>query len=83
MPGNGVDLQRGRIQMMATAHRSPPFGGGKIRSISVVKGSWIKVAGGTLYYAGIDWADPQLGRRSMKLMAEEVMPRVNAAIAKG
>jgi len=38
---------------------------------------------GTLYYAGIDWADPQLGRRSMQLMAEEVMPRVNAAIGKG
>ena len=35
---------------------------------------------GTLYYAGIDWADPELGRRSMQLMAEEVMPRVNAAI---
>ena len=38
---------------------------------------------GTLYYAGIDWADPHLGRRSMQLMAEEVMPRVNAAIGKG
>jgi alkanesulfonate monooxygenase SsuD/methylene tetrahydromethanopterin reductase-like flavin-dependent oxidoreductase (luciferase family) len=35
---------------------------------------------GTLYYACHDWADPGLGRRSMQLMAEEVMPRVNAAI---
>jgi alkanesulfonate monooxygenase SsuD/methylene tetrahydromethanopterin reductase-like flavin-dependent oxidoreductase (luciferase family) len=35
---------------------------------------------GTLYYACHDWADPALGRRSMQLMAEEVMPRVNAAI---
>jgi hypothetical protein len=26
--------------------------------------------------------DPALGRRSMQLMAEQVMPRVNAAIAK-
>ncbi len=35
---------------------------------------------GTLVYACHDWADPALGRRSMQLMAEEVMPRVNAAI---
>ena len=36
---------------------------------------------GTLLYAGHDWADAELGRRSMVLMAEEVMPKVNAAIA--
>ena len=35
---------------------------------------------GTLLYACHDWQDPALGRRSMELMAEEVMPRVNAAI---
>jgi len=35
---------------------------------------------GTLLYAGHDWADPQLARRSMQLMAEQVMPAVNAAI---
>ncbi len=35
---------------------------------------------GTLYYACHDWVDPALGKRSMQLMAEEVMPRVNAAI---
>ena len=35
---------------------------------------------GTLLYAGHDWAEPALARRSMQLMAEEVMPRVNAAI---
>jgi alkanesulfonate monooxygenase SsuD/methylene tetrahydromethanopterin reductase-like flavin-dependent oxidoreductase (luciferase family) len=37
---------------------------------------------GELVYAGMDWVDQKLGRRSMQLMAEEVMPRVNAAIAK-
>lgn len=37
---------------------------------------------GTLLYACHDWADPALGRRSMELMAEKVMPQVNAAIAK-
>jgi alkanesulfonate monooxygenase SsuD/methylene tetrahydromethanopterin reductase-like flavin-dependent oxidoreductase (luciferase family) len=35
---------------------------------------------GTLLYACHDWMDPALGRRSMQLMAEEVMPRVNAAL---
>jgi alkanesulfonate monooxygenase SsuD/methylene tetrahydromethanopterin reductase-like flavin-dependent oxidoreductase (luciferase family) len=35
---------------------------------------------GELVYAGMDWVDPQLARRSMELMATEVMPRVNAAI---
>jgi alkanesulfonate monooxygenase SsuD/methylene tetrahydromethanopterin reductase-like flavin-dependent oxidoreductase (luciferase family) len=35
---------------------------------------------GTLLYAGKDWTDPELGRRSMTLMAEKVMPSVNAAI---
>jgi len=35
---------------------------------------------GTLLYAGHDWADRELGRRSMELMATEVMPRVNDAL---
>lgn len=35
---------------------------------------------GQLVYAGHDWTDYDLGRRSMILMAEEVMPRINDAI---
>ena len=35
---------------------------------------------GTLMLCGHDWADPVLARRSMQLMAEQVMPRVNAAL---
>jgi alkanesulfonate monooxygenase SsuD/methylene tetrahydromethanopterin reductase-like flavin-dependent oxidoreductase (luciferase family) len=35
---------------------------------------------GELVYAGMDWVDPKLARRSMELMATEVMPRVNKAI---
>ena len=35
---------------------------------------------GTLLYAGKDWTDKKLGRRSMELMAEKVMPAVNAAL---
>jgi len=33
---------------------------------------------GTLLYAGKDWKDRELGRRSMILMADKVMPRINA-----
>jgi alkanesulfonate monooxygenase SsuD/methylene tetrahydromethanopterin reductase-like flavin-dependent oxidoreductase (luciferase family) len=33
---------------------------------------------GTLLYAGKDWKDPELGRQSMILMAEKVIPLVNA-----
>ncbi len=35
---------------------------------------------GELVYAGMDWVDPKLAKRSMELMATEVMPRVNKAI---
>lgn len=35
---------------------------------------------GTLLYAGKDWRDPALGKRSMVLLAEKVLPKVNAAI---
>lgn len=37
---------------------------------------------GTLLHAGHDWIDPVLAKCSMQLMAEQVMPRVNAAIEK-
>ncbi len=37
---------------------------------------------GELVYAGMDWTDPALSKRSMELMATEVMPRVNQAIGK-
>jgi alkanesulfonate monooxygenase SsuD/methylene tetrahydromethanopterin reductase-like flavin-dependent oxidoreductase (luciferase family) len=36
---------------------------------------------GTLLYAGKDWADRHLARRSMVLMAEQVLPRLNASVA--
>ncbi len=34
---------------------------------------------GTLLYAGKDWTDPALARRSMVLLAEKVQPRLSAA----
>jgi alkanesulfonate monooxygenase SsuD/methylene tetrahydromethanopterin reductase-like flavin-dependent oxidoreductase (luciferase family) len=36
---------------------------------------------GEIVYAGMDWVDPRLARRSMELMAQEVMPRVTAGLA--
>jgi len=36
---------------------------------------------GEIVYAGMDWADAGLARRSMELMATEVMPQVNRAIS--
>jgi alkanesulfonate monooxygenase SsuD/methylene tetrahydromethanopterin reductase-like flavin-dependent oxidoreductase (luciferase family) len=38
---------------------------------------------GTLLYACMDWKDKALGQRSMQLLAEQVMPRLNQAIAAG
>jgi alkanesulfonate monooxygenase SsuD/methylene tetrahydromethanopterin reductase-like flavin-dependent oxidoreductase (luciferase family) len=35
---------------------------------------------GELVYAGLDWVDPDLAKRSMELMATKVMPRVNEAL---
>lgn len=37
---------------------------------------------GEIVYAGMDWVDPKLARRSMELMAEQVMPRINAAVGR-
>ena len=38
---------------------------------------------GEIVYAGMDWVDERLARRSMELMATEVMPRVNRATSTG
>jgi alkanesulfonate monooxygenase SsuD/methylene tetrahydromethanopterin reductase-like flavin-dependent oxidoreductase (luciferase family) len=35
---------------------------------------------GELVYGGMDWVDERVEKRSMELMATEVMPRVNAAL---
>ncbi len=35
---------------------------------------------GELVYAGLDWVDPSLAKRSMELMAQKVMPDLNAAL---
>lgn len=35
---------------------------------------------GTLLYCSHDWVDPELGKRSMELMATKVMPEINKAL---
>jgi len=37
---------------------------------------------GELVYAGLDWTEPELARRSMELMATAVIPEVNRALAR-
>jgi hypothetical protein len=34
---------------------------------------------GEIVYAGLEWVDPMLARRSMELMAKEVMPILESA----
>ena len=87
-------IRGGRIELFKT-RRDQPDSEVTIDSICnelIIWGSPQKVADellafretvgdfGTLLYAGKDWADPKLARRSMTLMAEKVMPAVNAAI---
>jgi len=86
--------KNGRIELFKT-HRDQPDDEVTLESVCdqlITYGTPDKVADellrhreavgdfGTLLYAGKDWADPELGRRSMVLLAEKVMPKVNAAI---
>jgi alkanesulfonate monooxygenase SsuD/methylene tetrahydromethanopterin reductase-like flavin-dependent oxidoreductase (luciferase family) len=82
----------GRIELFKT-HRDQPDDEVALESICerlIISGTPESVADqilafqtevgefGTLLYAGKDWKDRELGRQSMILMAEKVMPRVNA-----
>jgi alkanesulfonate monooxygenase SsuD/methylene tetrahydromethanopterin reductase-like flavin-dependent oxidoreductase (luciferase family) len=89
-------LKRGRLELFKTRSGQPDhevtLDG--ICNALIIHGSPDKVADellsfreqvgdfGTLLYAGKDWRDPKLARRSMTLMAEKVMPKVNAALGK-
>ena len=87
-------LKTGRLELFKT-RRDQPDSEVTLDSICdqlIIHGSPDKVADeilkfrekvgdfGTLLYAGKDWRDPELGKRSMTLLAEKVMPKVNAAI---
>jgi alkanesulfonate monooxygenase SsuD/methylene tetrahydromethanopterin reductase-like flavin-dependent oxidoreductase (luciferase family) len=87
-------IKNGRIELFKTRRDQPDseITIDKICDDLVIWGSPQKVADellafretvgdfGTLLYAGKDWAEPALARRSMQLMAEKVMPAVNAAM---
>jgi len=89
-------LKRGRIELFKTRLDQPDeeVTLDNICNELIIYGSPDKVADeilkfrervgdfGTLLYAGKDWRDPALGKRSMTLLAEKVMPKVNAAIGK-
>ncbi|MBC7368834.1 MAG: metal-dependent hydrolase [Undibacterium sp.] len=53
MPGGGINLPWGRIQMTPAIHSSSlEFGDGETQSMGVASGYLIKAAGRTLYHAG-------------------------------
>jgi len=87
-------LKRGRLELFKT-RRDQPDSEVTLDGICkdlIIYGSPDKVADeilkfrervgdfGTLLYAGKDWRDVTLAKRSMTLLAEKVMPKVNAAI---
>jgi alkanesulfonate monooxygenase SsuD/methylene tetrahydromethanopterin reductase-like flavin-dependent oxidoreductase (luciferase family) len=89
-------LKRGRLELFKT-RRDQPDSEVTLDGICndlIIHGSPGKVADeilkfrdqvgdfGTLLYAGKDWRDPRLAKRSMTLLAEKVLPKVNAAIKK-
>src|SRR3954453_11450465 len=89
-------LKRGRLELFKT-RRDQPDSEVTLDGICkdlIIHGSPAKVADeilkfrervgdfGTLLYAGKDWRDPKLAKRSMTLLAEKVLPKVNAAIKK-
>ena len=88
-------LKRGRLELFKT-RRDQPDSEVTLDGICdelIIHGSPDKVADeliafrekvgdfGTLLYAGKDWRDPALAKRSMQLLAEKVLPKVNAAPA--
>jgi alkanesulfonate monooxygenase SsuD/methylene tetrahydromethanopterin reductase-like flavin-dependent oxidoreductase (luciferase family) len=87
-------LEKGRLELFKT-RRDQPDNEVTLDGICndlIISGSPDKVADeilkfcervgdfGTLLYAGKDWRDPTLAKRSMTLLAEKVLAKVNAAI---
>jgi alkanesulfonate monooxygenase SsuD/methylene tetrahydromethanopterin reductase-like flavin-dependent oxidoreductase (luciferase family) len=70
MPDDEVTLQGVMDQLVI--HGSPQSVADQLLALQEVTGEF-----GTLLYAGVDWKDPVLARRSMTLMAEKVIPAMN------
>ena len=67
MPDEEVTLEGVMDQLVI--HGSPQSVADQLRALQEVTSEF-----GTLLYAGVDWKDPALARRSMTLMAEKVIP---------
>jgi alkanesulfonate monooxygenase SsuD/methylene tetrahydromethanopterin reductase-like flavin-dependent oxidoreductase (luciferase family) len=70
-PDDSVTLEQ--VMQQLVIHGSPTKVADQIHALKEVTGEF-----GTLLYAGVDWTDRDLARNSMILMAEKVMPLINA-----
>jgi alkanesulfonate monooxygenase SsuD/methylene tetrahydromethanopterin reductase-like flavin-dependent oxidoreductase (luciferase family) len=70
MPDDQITLEGVLDQLVI--HGSPERVVAKLHELQQETGEF-----GTLLYAGVDWKDPALARRSMRLMAEKVIPAMN------
>lgn len=71
MPDEAVTLED--VMEKLVIHGSPARVADKLHTLKQETGEF-----GTLLYAGVDWKDPALARDSMVLMAEKVLPLMNA-----
>lgn len=71
MPDEAVTLEQ--VMETLVIHGSPAKVADKLHTLKQETGEF-----GTLLYAGVDWKDPALARDSMVLMAEKVLPLMNA-----
>ncbi len=70
-PDQSVTLEK--VIEKLVIHGTPARVADKIRALQEETGAF-----GTLLYAGVDWQDKTLARNSMVLMAEKVLPLLNA-----
>jgi len=70
-----AQLQPSALRDACVIHGSPETVARKVLELREEVGHF-----GTLMYAAHDWQDPARMQRSMRLMAQEVMPRVNRAL---
>ncbi len=70
-PDDSVTLEK--VIEKLVIHGTPARVADKIRALQEETGAF-----GTLLYAGVDWQDKTLARNSMVLMAEKVLPLLNA-----
>lgn len=70
MPDDSVTL--GDVMNQLVIHGSPAKVADQLHALKKQTGEF-----GTLLYAGVDWKDRALARKSMVLMAEKVLPLIN------